>query len=177
MERLLSAVRELGEIDAGIEPEAAQALDLRAVLAEAVESASLRAERGVAFELRNAEGPVMVQGSAGRLGQALGNLLDNAQSFSPEGGQVEVTLAVGDQEPLTASIRFEDRGPGIPEGNLDRLFDRFFTYRPSEARARERHTGLGLAIVRSIVEGHGGTVTARNREGGGACFEVRLGVG
>lgn len=175
LERLLTDVRRMGEVDAGLEPEPEAPLDLRQVLGEAVEGAGLRAGRGVRFALRTPQWPVMVHGSPTRLGQALGNLLDNAESFSPAGGEVEVALAVEGNE--RAVIRIADRGPGIPAGNLDRLFDRFFSYRPNEARSRERHTGLGLSIVKSIVEANGGTVTARNREGGGAAFEVRLGMG
>lgn len=68
-------------------------------------------------------------------------------------------------------VRVRDRGPGIPEENLSRLFDRFFTYRPAEQR---RHTGLGLSIVKTIVEAYGGTVSASNDPDGGALFEVRL---
>jgi signal transduction histidine kinase len=66
-----------------------------------------------------------------------------------------------------------DSGPGIPEGHLERVFDRFFSYRPGEASPRE-HTGLGLAIAKAIVEGYSGSIVARNREGGGTAIEVRL---
>jgi two-component system sensor histidine kinase ChvG len=184
MERLLSAVREMGEVDARLEIEPTVPLDLRDALTEAVALARLKAERGVNFQLHLPADPEIARASPTRLAQALGNLLDNAQSFSPDGGTVEISLAAKTIEPggmgdstEQAMIRIEDRGPGIPEGNLDRLFDRFFTYRPNEPRARESHTGLGLAIVKSIVESYGGMVAARNRDGGGACFEVRLGVG
>ena len=67
-----------------------------------------------------------------------------------------------------------DRGPGIPEAHLDRIFDRFFTWRPDELGSRNGHTGLGLAIVKAIVDGYGGSIAARNRPEGGARFEVRL---
>ena len=66
-----------------------------------------------------------------------------------------------------------DRGPGIPEAHLSRVFDRFFTYRPQEPGRRD-HAGLGLAIARTIVEGYGGTIAASNREGGGTSVEVKL---
>jgi len=68
-------------------------------------------------------------------------------------------------------VRVRDRGPGIAEENIGRIFDRFFTYRPGE---RGRHTGLGLSIVKTIVEAYGGSVTASNDPDGGALFEVRL---
>jgi signal transduction histidine kinase len=67
--------------------------------------------------------------------------------------------------------RVRDMGPGIPDANLGRIFDRFFTHRPDGSRGG--HTGLGLAIVKTIVEGYGGTVSAANGDGG-AVFTVRL---
>ena len=71
------------------------------------------------------------------------------------------------------AISVSDEGPGIPEEDLGRVFERF--YRVDKSRVRDPGgTGLGLAIVKAIVEGYGGTVTAGNREGGGARFEVRL---
>ena len=69
--------------------------------------------------------------------------------------------------------RIADAGPGIPEANMTRIFDRFFTHRPEGARVAAGHTGLGLAIVQAIVEAYGGSVTAANVERG-AVFTVRL---
>jgi two-component system, OmpR family, sensor histidine kinase ChvG len=168
MERLLTAVREIGEIDARLETEAPEAVDLDALLREVVEGFRRRADNR---KIRLVSpGPVRVRARSERLLQVFENLLDNALSFSPAEGTVTVTLATNG----TASVRIEDQGPGIPESHLDRIFDRFFTYRPDEPRARDGHTGLGLAIAKAIVEGYGGTVTAGNRKGGGARFEVRL---
>jgi len=161
-------VREIGEIDARLETEAPEAVDLEALLREVVEGFRRRADKR---EIRLVSpGPVRVRASAERLLQVFENLLDNALGFSPAGGTVTVTLAANG----ATRVRIEDQGPGIPESHLDRIFDRFFTYRPDEPHARDGHTGLGLAIVKAIVEGYGGTVTAGNREGGGARFEVRL---
>ena len=68
-----------------------------------------------------------------------------------------------------------DEGPGIPAAHAERIFDRFFSYRPDGAgEAGRLHTGLGLAIVKSIVEGYGGSVSAANNPGGGAAFTVRM---
>jgi two-component system sensor histidine kinase ChvG len=67
-----------------------------------------------------------------------------------------------------------DHGPGIPPAHLDRVFDRFFSYRPQGGSGRRDHAGLGLAIARTIIEGYGGTITAQNRPDGGARFDVRL---
>jgi two-component system sensor histidine kinase ChvG len=92
-------------------------------------------------------------------------------SFSPDRSVVTVKLARTDR---SISILIADQGPGIPESNLPRVFDRFFTHRPETARSRTSHTGLGLAIVKAIVEGYGGSITAANNPEGGARFEIRL---
>jgi two-component system sensor histidine kinase ChvG len=172
MERLLTAVREIGEIDARLEAESPEAVDLESLLREVVEGFRRRADKAGDIEIRLVSPgvPVRVRARSERLLQVFENLLDNALGFSPAGGTVTVTLVANG----IAAVRIEDQGPGIPESHLDRIFDRFFTYRPDEPHARDGHTGLGLAIVKAIVEGYGGTVTAGNREGGGAWFEVRL---
>ncbi len=162
MERLLSGMREIGEIDAHLETEAATPVDLTALLAEYA---------GTGISLRSPAHPVIVNASPERLSQVFVNLLDNARSFSPPGGTVAVVLNAWDG---IATVQVEDEGPGIPETHLGKIFDRFFTYRPGEPRARDGHTGLGLAIAKAIVEGYGGTITAGNRPEGGARFEVRL---
>jgi two-component system sensor histidine kinase ChvG len=170
MERLLSGMREITEIDAHLEAEPSETVDLEPLLRQVVESVRLREGR-TAVELIAAS-PVRVSASPERLTQVLGNVLDNAASFSPPGGRVAVTL---DQEGGAARVTVEDQGPGIPDAHLDRIFERFFSYRPGEAR--NGHTGLGLAIVKAIVEGYGGSVAAYNRPEGGARFEIRLPAG
>src|SRR4029450_10392292 len=90
-------------------------------------------------------------------------------SFAPQTAvEIEVRGEAGD-----CRVTISDRGPGIPPAHLDRVFDRFFTYRPNESSRRD-HAGLGLAIARTIVEGYSGTITAENRPDGGARFDVCL---
>jgi two-component system sensor histidine kinase ChvG len=173
MERLLTAVREIGEIDARMETEAPERVDLDALLKEVVEGFRRRADNREIL-LVSPGGPILVRAGTERLQQVFENLLDNARGFSPAGGTVTVTLAAWNG---TAAVRIDDQGPGIPDSHRDRIFDRFFTYRPDEPNARDGHTGLGLAIVKTIVEGYGGTVTAANRAEGGTRFEVRLPAG
>jgi two-component system sensor histidine kinase ChvG len=175
MEGLLSGVREITEIDAQLESEKTRTVALDGLLREIVEGRCLRADNKTEIKLEAPLEPVRVQASPERLTQVFENLLDNAASFSPLGGMVEVRLT---RENGSGLVLVDDRGPGIPETHLDRIFDRFFRYRPDEPvsrmEARNGHTGLGLAIVKAIVDGYGGSITARNRPEGGARFEVRL---
>jgi len=170
MERLLTAVREIGEIDARMETEAPERVDLDVLLQEVVEGFRRRADNPE-IHLVSPGGPILVRAGTERLQQVFENLLDNARGFSPAGDTVTVTLTA---EAGAVAVRIDDQGPGIPDSHRGRIFDRFFTYRPDEPNARDGHTGLGLAIVKAIVEGYGGTVTAANRPEGGTRFEVRL---
>ncbi|MFP5245297.1 MAG: sensor histidine kinase, partial [Thermoanaerobaculia bacterium] len=113
-------------------------------------------------------GPLRVAASEDRLIHVFENILDNALSFSPPGGTVTVTANAENGDVVT---RISDMGPGIPDADIGRIFDRFFTHRPDGARGG--HTGLGLAIVKTIIEGYGGRVSAANGERG-ATFVVRL---
>jgi len=175
MEHLLSSVREISRIDARLEAEPAGPVDLRELLPAVLDSFLLRTGSDVQdaarITFRSPSGPVHAVAAPERLVQVVENLLDNAVGFSPPGGEVTVEL---DAEPDAAVLRVGDRGPGIPEEHRERIFDRFFTWRPHEPHARNGHTGLGLAIVKAIAEGYGGSVSAQNRPEGGACFEVRL---
>ena len=101
---------------------------------------------------------------APRVRQALTNLLVNAVQASPDGVPATARVALeGDRLVFTVS----DRGPGIPPGDLERIFEPFYTTRPTG-------TGLGLAVAQRIVQMHGGTVTAANHPGGGASFRVAI---
>lgn len=169
MEHLLSSVREISRIDARLEAEPAGPVDLRELLPAVLDSFRLRT--GAQVALRAPAGPVHTVAVPERLEQVFENLLDNAVGFSPPGGEVTVELTA---EQDAALVTVDDRGPGIPEEHRERIFDRFFTWRPDEPHARNGHTGLGLAIVKAIAEGYGGSVSVANRPQGGARFEVRL---
>jgi len=113
-----------------------------------------------------------VAGDAPRLERVLQNLLDNAVSFSPPGGAIEITLSRADSR---VRIVVADHGPGIPEAARERIFERFHSLRPS-GEAFGKHSGLGLAIARTIVEAHFGRIAATDRGDGasGACFVISL---
>lgn len=119
---------------------------------------------------------LMVAGRGEALGRVLTNLLDNALSFAPAGSTV--TVATGARAGRVRVV-VEDEGPGIPAEALEKIFSRFYTYRPDGQKAFGTHSGLGLAIARQIAEGHGGRLWAENlpvRDGltGGARFVLEL---
>ncbi|NJR20577.1 MAG: HAMP domain-containing protein [Hyphomonadaceae bacterium] len=111
------------------------------------------------------------------ISRVLTNLLDNAVSFSPNGGEVSI---IGGRRHGRIAICVDDDGPGIPEDSIENIFRRFYTHRPTiqgEGGQAEfgKHSGLGLAIARQIAEGHGGTLTAQNRNNQkGARFTLEV---
>jgi two-component system sensor histidine kinase ChvG len=112
-----------------------------------------------------------VRGRDERLGQVFRNLIDNAISFSPQGGEVAIIATLHEQ---AARIKVEDEGPGIPPDNLESIFERFYTERPGETFGK--NSGLGLSIARQITENAGGRIWAENKPQGGARLIVDLPV-
>jgi signal transduction histidine kinase len=117
------------------------------------------------------------------LERVLGNLLSNAIKYSPDGGEIAVTVEVegrkgggteggGDGEGEWAVLTVRDEGVGIPAGEVPKLFERFF--RASNVAGRIAGTGVGLAGARQIVAQHGGTIAVASEEGRGSAFTVRL---
>jgi two-component system sensor histidine kinase CreC len=148
-----------------------ESVDLAAVLAKAVADLAPRlAQRQLRVEL-DAPGPANLRGNAFLLGQALTNLLENALEFSPPGGSIEASLH---RDGERWRIKVADRGPGVPEFALGRVFERFYSLpRPGGARS----SGIGLSFVREVAALHGGEARLDNREGGGALAELDLPAG
>jgi signal transduction histidine kinase len=121
-----------------------------------------------------AAGAEKVDADAAKLHDALCNLVSNAIAYAPERSTIRIDAAPAVDGRVTIAV--SDEGPGIPEQDLSRVFERF--YRVDKSRARDPGgTGLGLAIVRHLVELHGGTVKVENREEGGARFTITVGRG
>jgi two-component system sensor histidine kinase ChvG len=174
-ERLLSGVREVTRLDAGAWPDAPEPVELGALLDGLASAFRTRGDDRVVVE--RPAGPLVVQASGEGLGRAFENVIDNALGLSPADEPVRVELA---REGREARVQVLDRGPGLPPEHCARVFDRFFSYRPSDGAGgarRDRHAGLGLAIARAQVENAGGRITIANRPDGGACVEVRLPLG
>jgi len=168
LERLVSSLRDVAIVERQIETDAMEAVDLADVLRDSVDAARRHAGSRVSIAL-HASGVGRVRASRERLAQVFENLVANAVSFAPDGTTIDVHARTGGGETVAT---VEDRGPGLPESHLDRVFERFFTYRPVEGRGD--HVGLGLAIARQIVGSYGGSIVASNRGDGGARFVVRL---
>jgi two-component system sensor histidine kinase KdpD len=95
------------------------------------------------------------------------NLLENAAKYTPKGSQIDLSAWAEGEEVI---VEVADRGPGLPPGDEERIFDKFYRVRPTTASG----VGLGLAICRAVIEAHGGRIWAKNRAGGGAVFRFTL---
>jgi two-component system phosphate regulon sensor histidine kinase PhoR len=174
MERLVSDLLRLARLDAGQEG-LERASCLVDALFGAVESdlSPLLVSRKQTVERVVAADAASVSGDPPKLQDALRNLLENATNYSSEGGRIWMR-AHRDGPRIVLAV--EDEGPGIPDADLTRVFERF--YRVDKSRTRDGKdpggTGLGLSIVRHLIELHGGRVGAANRPGGGAAFTIDL---
>ena len=128
----------------------------------------LAQDRGVGLRC-GATSAVQVRGSRPLLVEALMNLLDNGVRYTREGGSVEVSIGV---EGGTVRVCVEDGGPGIPPGERERIFQRF--YRIPQSNGSHDGSGLGLAIVQAIARAHGGRVELDQSAGGGSIFRLVL---
>ena len=179
LDRLITDISSASRLDAELARAEMSEVDIGRLLETLVEiHGPARADRGNGLELALDGGPLLATGIESRLVQVFQNLLDNALSFSPSGAPVTVRAA---REDGTLAVTVDDEGPGIPEENLDSVFERFYTQRPESERFGS-HSGLGLAIARQIVEAHRGSIAASNRYDGnggiaGARFTVRLPAG
>jgi signal transduction histidine kinase len=171
MERLVKDLLRLARLDAGQETLEVVACDthalIKAVVAEVTPLLGARRQR---IEVTVEPGAGTLRGDPAKLNDILRNLIANASTYAPEGTPVEVhAMPSGSRVALSVC----DAGPGIPEDDLTRIFERF--YRVDKSRARDPGgTGLGLAIVKHLVELHGGRIQAENRPGGGARFTIDL---
>ncbi|NTS65781.1 sensor N-terminal transmembrane domain-containing protein [Sphingomonas sp. HHU CXW] len=174
LDRLISDISEASRLDAQLSRAKFERIDLIAMIASQIAQREQRGTvRGIRLHLDllpDAQVPVMAEGA--RLERVFDNLIDNALSFSPDGGIVSIAVRRVDED---IEVRVEDEGPGVPAEAREAIFRRFHSVRPSE-EAFGKHSGLGLAIARTIVEAHQGSVAVESREDrlSGARFVVRL---
>jgi two-component system sensor histidine kinase SenX3 len=146
-------------------------VDLSIVVAEALDRCRMKASaHGIDLEARGDPG-LVVLGDEDLLVNALRNLLENAVAYSPE--QTRVVVSTTRVANDLAEISVADQGIGIPQRDLERIFERFYRVDPARSRATGG-TGLGLAIVKHVTAAHGGKVTVWSKVGEGSTFTVRL---
>ena len=175
LDRLISDISDASRLDAELTRGEAGPVDVAALLRAVVSMAQdSPRSNGAAIQLsiparrvRRADADYFVLGHDSRLAQVVTNLIDNACSFSEPGGSVHVAASRsssatdGEAPEEKVVITVDDNGPGIPPHALERIFERFYTDRPSQGFGQ--NSGLGLSISRQIVEAHGGRIWAMNR--------------
>lgn len=176
LDRLISDISDASRIDAELSRVATSAIEVAPILATLADIYdATRGEDDPRIELSlpdpQLSGLIRVQAVEGRLVQVLRNLINNALSFSPPRGRIGITATPADG---LVDICVEDDGPGIPEGKLDHIFERFYSERPHGERFGQ-HSGLGLSISRQIAEALKGHLIAENRrDGGGQILGARF---
>ena len=178
LDRLITDISKASRLDAELQRAPMAAIDVRRLLAVLVEVEGAAAgpkDPKLRLSLPPDDVELVVVGVEDRLVQVLRNIVANAKTFSPPGGAIVVGARL---EGSLVTITIDDRGPGIPEGKLQAIFDRFYTERPT-AEAFGAHSGLGLSISKQIVEAHGGLISAENLTGPdgatiGARFTIKL---
>jgi len=175
MERMVTQLLDLARIESGQLTLAQDPVDLRLLLGEVEQSFSLVAtEKEVSLALDAQDVPT-ITGDADRLSLAIGNLVANALAHTPAGGSVHLGLRpYGLKE---VEILVQDSGEGIPVGELDRIFERFYQVDKSRSsRAGQRGSGLGLAIVKELIEAHHGRIEVQSQPHQGSAFIIHLPV-
>ncbi|HEX6661638.1 MAG TPA: stimulus-sensing domain-containing protein [Sphingomicrobium sp.] len=174
LDRLINDIGEAARTDAELARATFEPVDLGPLIEQLAASWENRREKGdatIAFA-RPRKSTAVVMGKPDRLARAINAIIDNAVSFSPPGGLVEIAAArVGDE----VRIRVDDEGPGVPPEAREAIFNRFHSIRP-EGENFGRHSGLGLAIAQAIVRGHDGEIDVQDRDDApsGARFTIRL---
>lgn len=188
LERMIADLLDVARLEEGSVEFRFEPVDIVDCCDQVLEQAGgLLAAKQIEVKREGIDGPLLVEADPPMLLRALSNLVSNATKFSPKGGTVRVAVGhlesseevdgavQGDQaapDHPCALLTIADQGPGIPQEDRERIFDRFY-----RSRAHQRHatgTGLGLAISRSIIETHGGRIWVEGAETGGSVFAVLL---
>ena len=177
LDRLISDISDASRLDAELSRAEGEPVDMGEMLGTLVDVyRATAAPGGPMFEFDRAKNhQLVVQGIERRLVQVFRNLISNAISFSPPGGVIRVRVW---REGNAVRATVSDEGPGIPDGKLEAIFDRFYSERPVGEKFGT-HSGLGLSISKQVVQAHGGSIWAENRihsdgRAVGARFVVEL---
>ena len=148
----------------------AKVIDLNEVLLNAIDQSALNAKARDIELIYSEQAVARIKGDYSQISMAISNLIENAINYSPEGTRVAVALRVKDE---LAEVSVTDQGIGIPEKDLERIFERFYRVDPARSRATGG-TGLGLSIVKHVVTNHGGDVSVWSLENAGSTFTIRF---
>lgn len=168
LQRLVEDLRTLSQADAGELTLNREAVIPSALLERTVKSyGALAVQKNIELEIWSDPGLSPLSIDPDRMAQVFGNLITNALRYTPEGGWIKLA-AVRDAQSLVLTV--QDNGRGIPAEALPHIFDRF--YRADQARSQSGESGLGLAIAKSIVEAHGGKISAESQVGQGTTIKI-----
>lgn len=170
LDELVGELLTLSRLEAGVSGTPTEEVDLVGLVRDVADDARFEAEASGRQVRFSGKGEFVVKARAELLHRAFENVIRNAVKFTREGTVVEVAVAIpAARDRMTVTVA--DGGPGVPESDLQTVFDPFFR---SGTDAKTAGFGLGLAIARRAIEMHGGTIRAMNRDGGGLCVEVVL---
>ncbi len=170
---LVKDLLDLSKIEAGMQVQVMEPVDIGGLLSKVVDLMQTQAEqKGLTLKFELEEGLPPVNADASNMEGVFTNLISNAIKYTPEGGRVQVT---GRKEGAYIRIDVEDTGIGISEKDLPRIFERFYRVKTEKTR-QIVGTGLGLSIVKQVVDAHLGTIDVKSVENQGTCFTVKLPV-
>ncbi|WP_439591966.1 sensor histidine kinase [Microbacterium sp.] len=167
---LTSRIMSLSKLQSSDELSEDRVVSVDEIVASAVDAHLIQSESAGVKMTRGGTRGLHVRGDVQVLGEAVGNLVANAIAYSPRGSSVGIGVS---HDADVVAIAVTDRGIGIPEGDQERIFERFYRADPARAR-RTGGTGLGLSIVKHAVQRHGGDVSVWSKPGRGSTFTIRL---
>ncbi|MGO9038637.1 MAG: ATP-binding protein [Steroidobacteraceae bacterium] len=170
MDKLIGELLALSRLQADVDNQLDEEIELRELLSDIVDDAQF--EAGANGRLIHVESQIdgTVRGNVALLRRAVENVVRNAIKYSDPGSTVEVGMTLGAGR-RAAVISVRDSGTGVPESDIEHIFDPFFR---SSMHARKEGTGLGLAIAKRVIESHGGSIGASNVSGGGLHVNIEL---
>ena len=169
--RLINNVLDFARMERGERAHHLTTCDLATLVTETVAAYRPHLESvGFTLRFRAPESPLPIQADRDALAQVLLNLLSNAEKYSGERREMEIDVIRSGNE---AEVRVLDRGPGVPAGCEEKIFEQFFRANDSLTSGIQG-SGLGLTLARQIAQAHGGDILYAPREGGGSCFTLRV---
>ena len=162
LDRLITDISDSSRLDTELSREKFTAIDIAKLLLAFYElrtSQKKFGEKNLTLDIMEGNAELLILGHEIRIVQVIDNIVDNAITFSPPHGNINIAVSA---DTKSVTITIDDQGPGIPKGKLDAIFDRFYSERPPTEKFG-LHSGLGLSICKQITEAHNGEITAENR--------------